>query len=275
MQLDPIWAGRSQSCSDDGRSATSAIRTFRTKTFYLKLNICAVLVLVGLASTGCSFGGGQPTPTVTPFATWTVTPDTGGAPAQPAANAPAAPQSQDNNSLAVAAQPPAPPTPTSLPPTNTPIPTDTPIPSPTPLPTETPTVTPPPTDTPTPDFAFELEAAEKFPTDSLAANVVRVYLYVYSTTEFGLPGYTLAVTHNGAPQNVDVTSQAGLPEQTRAEPGPYTRFTNMNMIFVEPQAGSWEIQLIDVNGQIMGPAARFDLSADENTREIYVRYRRK
>ncbi|MEZ4709031.1 MAG: hypothetical protein R3A44_17625 [Caldilineaceae bacterium] len=271
MQLDPNWAGRAQSCLDGGRKAISLLRLFHSK-----LRIWAVLMLIGLASAGCGFGGGQPTPTVTPFATWTATPNTGGAPAQPAANAqPVQQPPANNNPLAVAAQPPAPPTPTSLPPTNTPIPTDTPIPSPTPLPTDTPTATAPPTATATPNFAFELEAAEKFPTDSLAANVVRVYLYVYSATEFGLPGYTLAVSHNGAPVNVDVTSQAGLPEQTRAEPGPYTRFTNMNMIFVEPQAGSWEIQLIDVRGAIMGPPVRFDLTADENTREIYVRYRRK
>lgn len=245
------------------------------------LRMLSALFIVALASTGCSFGGGQPTPTVTPLATWTPTPNTGGAAAQPGTNTqqgaaqPDAPTQNDTNSLAVPAQPPGPATPTPLPPTSTPIPTETPTASPTPLPTETPTATPLPTATPTPNFSFELEAAEKFPTESLAANVVRVYLYVFSTTEFGLPGYTLAVSHNGSPLSVDVTSQAGLPEQTRPEPGPYTRFTNMNMIFVEPQAGVWELQLINEQGAIVGPPVQFELSADENTRELYVRYRQK
>jgi hypothetical protein len=47
----------------------------------------------------------------------------------------------------------------------------------------------------------------------------------------------------------------------------------MNVIFVEAQAGNWLVQLIDEGGTPVGPAAEFDLTDDEETRELYVRYR--
>jgi hypothetical protein len=47
----------------------------------------------------------------------------------------------------------------------------------------------------------------------------------------------------------------------------------MNEIFVEAQAGTWHVQLIDTNEVAVGPAAEFELTADEVTRELYVRYR--
>jgi len=105
--------------------------------------------------------------------------------------------------------------------------------------------------------------------------VVRIYLYVYSVAEFGLPGYSLQVLHNGDPLTVDEVSTGGLPEQTRDVPSPYTRFANMNVIFVEPQAGRWEIQLVDEARAPAGPAVTFELTADEVTRELYVRYRQE
>jgi hypothetical protein len=148
------------------------------------------------------------------------------------------------------------------------LPTETPLPAA----TDTPAA---PTPTPTAEFPFRLEAAEKFPTDSLAVKVVRIYLYVYSPAEFGLGGYTLRVTHNGTPLTVEEVSTAGLPEPTRLEPSPYTRFTNLNVIFAEPQAGRWELQLIDEQGNAVGPVAPFELTADELTRELYVRYVRQ
>ncbi len=225
-----------------------------------------VLVLL-LTGAGCSFGGD--TPTRTPVPTWTPTPigqsGTGGG---------AVVLSTPLPTVAEVAQPPAD-TPTPVPPTQAPLPTDPPTETPTPEPTatETPVDTPTPEPTATAAFAFVLEAAEKFPTDSLAANVVRLYLYVYSPTEFGLDGYTLQVLHNGEELAVDEISVAGVPEQTRAEPSPYTRFTNMSVIFVEPQAGRWDIQLIDEARAPAGPPVTFELTADENTREFYVRYR--
>jgi hypothetical protein len=149
-----------------------------------------------------------------------------------------------------------------------------------PIATEIPTATPaPPTETPTPvptatpSFLFELEEAAQFPTLALAANVVRIWLYAYSPAELGLEGYSLAVSHNGAPLTVDEVSTGGVPQQTRPDPGPFTRFTNMNVIFIEPQAGVWEVQLLDPTGAPAGPPARFELDADQAERELYVRYK--
>ncbi len=167
----------------------------------------------------------------------------------------------------------------TIPPTDTPLPTATftPLPTdtPTPIPTDTPTPEPSPTPTPTPSYTFDLEVAEKHPTESLAPNVVRIYLYVYSNEAFALEGYSLRVTHNGAVLPVEQLSEGGLPDVTRADPGPYSRFTNLDVIFVEPQAGTWVVQLVDQAGTPLGPPATFELTADEETRELYVRYRQQ
>jgi hypothetical protein len=125
----------------------------------------------------------------------------------------------------------------------------------------------------TPSLTFNLEAAEKHPTVSLAPNVVRVFLYVADRDGVGLAGYSLRVQHNGAELPVDKVSEGGLPGVTRGEPSPYTRFTNMSVIFVEAQAGTWVVQLVDGNGNVVGPAAQFEMTADEVTRELYLRYR--
>lgn len=214
--------------------------------------------------TGCSFS--QAAPTRTPFPTWTPTPV-----GQQQSAAPA------DQATSIPTDPPAPAaptdTPTSVPPT--PAPTDTPAVTPTPEPTATPVDTPTLEPTATTAFSFTLEAAEKFPTDSLAANVVRIYLYVYSPATYGLPGYTLQVAHNGTPLTVDEVSTEGIPEQTRPDPGPYTRFANMSVVFVEPQAGRWDIQLLDPARAPVGPPVTFELTADERTRELYVRYRQQ
>lgn len=235
-------------------------------------------------------GGGEPTPTRTPVPTWTPTPAAvGQAAAAPPAITPGAnaigERVVDPTQVmaAIATETPTPlPTDTATPvPTDTPLPTDTPTVTETPLPTDTPTpaptstLAPTPTATPTPNFAFELEAAEKFPTDALAPNVVRIYAYVYSPAELGLPGYRLQVLHNGTPLVADDVSVAGVPAVTREDVSPYSRFTNLSVIFVEPQAGDWWIQLLDPQGAPVGPEAQFTLTADENTRELYVRYKQK
>ena len=147
--------------------------------------------------------------------------------------------------------------------------------TPTPEPTATPTETPEPTATPTPAYLFELEAAEKFATESLAPNVVRIYAYVYAPDLLGLPGYSLRVARNGDALGVSELTDAGLPGQTRAVPSEATRFTNFSVILVEPQAGEWTLQLVDSDGVEAGPPAVFNLTADEETRELYVRYRQK
>ncbi len=231
---------------------------------YATVRLALSSVLLGLLLSGCSFG--QAEPTRTPVPTWTPTPIG------------QAPQAQVPTTQAPAA---VPATPTLAPPpvsdtpvieATTPAPTDTPAATQTPVPTDTPAATPTLEPTATPAFVFTLEAAEKFPTDSLAADVVRIYLYVYSPATYGLAGYTLQVRHDDEPLAVDEVSIGGIPIQTRNEPGPYTRFANMTVVFVEPQAGRWEIQLIDEASTPVGPPAIFDLTAEERTRELYVRY---
>jgi len=84
------------------------------------------------------------------------------------------------------------------------------------------------------------------------------------------------VLHQGAPLVVEGTSTAGLPSVTSEDPNsPYARFANFSVIFVEPQAGDWLVQLLDPQGQPAGPETLFTLTEGENTRELYVRYRRK
>lgn len=241
------------------------------------------LLLAGFLLAAC--GGGEPPPTRTPVPTWTPTPIVGGeqpaaAPVQPAptvASSEIGAQVVDPQQVAQAI---ASDTPTALPtdtptpiPTDTPLPTDTPTVTPTPLPTDTPTPAPTPTPSPTPDYAFTLEAAEKFPTEALAQNVVRIFAYVYSPAEFGLEGYSLSVSHLGTPLVVEESSTAGIPAVTREEESVYSRFTNLSVIFVEPQEGEWRVQLLDPQGVPAGPEAVFTLTADEITRELYVRYR--
>ncbi len=238
----------------------------------------ALLWLLG----GC--GSGEPPPTRTPVPTWTPTPVVGGEAVQEQA-APTSAGSEIGAQVvdaaevaaAIATDTPTPlPTDTATPvPTDTPPPTETPTVTPTPLPTDTPTPAPTPTPSPTPDYAFTLEAAEKFPTESLAQNVVRIYAYIYSPAEFGLEGYTLGVTHLDTPLVVEEQSQAGIPAVTREDTSPYSRFTNLSAIFVEPQAGEWRVQLLDPQGAPAGPEAVFTLTEDENTRELYVRYRQE
>ena len=105
--------------------------------------------------------------------------------------------------------------------------------------------------------------------------MVRIFLYAYAPDVFGLAGYSMQVLHNGALMPVEGETVAGVPEQTRLSPSPYSRFTNLNSIFVVSQAGEWQVQIVDRDGKAVGPAARFELSAAESTRELYVRYRRR
>jgi hypothetical protein len=37
-------------------------------------------------------------------------------------------------------------------------------------------------------------------------------------------------------------------------------------------AGIWEIQLVDAQGQALGPVARFTLAANDPNQEMYVHY---
>ncbi len=256
-----LWQGRYTT-----PNARMSEQGFARRASSRVLPLAASALMLVLWLSGCSFG--QSVPTRTPVPTWTPT-SVGQAPPQAGAPATQAPVAEP--ATATEPPPPAVDTPT-VEATPTPVPTDTPAETPTPAPTDTPAETPTPEPTATSAYTFVLEAAEKFPTDSLAANVVRIYLYVYSPATYGLAGYTLQVRHNDEPLEVNEVSIGGVPIQTRDEPGPYTRFANMTVVFVEPQAGRWEIQLIDEASTPVGPPATFELTADERTRELYVRY---
>ncbi len=226
----------------------------------------AVLWLAGCGAWGRGAPTRTPIPTFTPTPIVVVAPAGSDASTSVAQTAIAVSEQATAQASLPTPQPAPTATDTPAPPTDTPEPTLT----PTPAPSATPTVEP--TATSTPNYRFTLEAAEKFPTESLAPNVVRVYAYIYSPAEFALGGYSLRVTHNGADLPVDQASSAGLPRVTRKEPGPYSRFTNLTKIFVEAQAGDWVVQLVDEDGNVVGPPATFQLSANEDTRELYVRY---
>lgn len=261
---------------------------------YARLTHLLPTAALALLLAGCGFGFGGDQPTRTPVPTWTPTPAGAVAPgpvdpntaAQAAAQNPADPNAQaavppapsdPNAGQAAPAAPPPADTPTPLPPTPAP-PTETPTPEPptnTPEPTPIPTDTPVPTPTATPAYVFELEETAKFPTEALAANVVRIYVYAYSPADLGLADYGLRVLHNGAARTVEERTEGGVPRTTRDNPGPFTRFTNLDVIFVEPQQGAWEVQLVDPSGVPVGPPATFELTPDEQTRELYVRYRLK
>jgi hypothetical protein len=164
-----------------------------------------IFSLLLVVCSACSQGE---SPTRTPVPTFTLTP--AGVAAAPGSTvaAEAAP-----TQAVVVTMPTATLTVTPIPPTATPTsaPTDTPTPVPTATTTPTPTIAPTATATPlptaTPSFTFDLEVAEKHPTNSLAPNVVRVFLYVADQNGFGLEGYSLRVLHNGA----ELAPILGLP----------------------------------------------------------------
>jgi hypothetical protein len=131
-----------------------------------------------------------------------------------------------------------------------------------------PTDTPAPTEPPAPEFPFNLVAQEQFVETN---NLVRIFAYVYQG-DTPLPGYTLRVARDGGELPVSATSadQAGM---TWPVADPRQRFQNMKVEFPNVQpAGTWTVQLIDGSGAPAGPAATFTLVANEQNRELYVRY---
>jgi hypothetical protein len=102
-------------------------------------------------------------------------------------------------------------------------------------------------------------------------NLLRIFAYVYQG-DTALPGYTLRVTKDGAEMPASGTSsdQAGF---TWPVANPRQRFQNMKVEFPNVQvAGTWEIQLLDSSGAAAGPPATFTLTANDENRELYVRY---
>jgi hypothetical protein len=131
-----------------------------------------------------------------------------------------------------------------------------------------PTDTPAPTEPPAPAFPFNLVAQEQFIETN---NLVRIFAYVYQGNT-ALPGYTLRVTRDGAEMPVSGSSsdQAGF---TWPVADPRQRFQNFKVEFPNVQpAGAWEVQLIDSSGAPAGPPAVFTLVANDQNRELYVRY---
>ena len=151
-----------------------------------------------------------------------------------------------------------------------PAPTQPPVVRPAPQPTAPPAAPPPPAAAPAPAYGFDMILQEQFPESSY----VRVYLYVFSTSEMAIPGLSLSVKHNGVALPVSAKTEQ-FPGQTWPVPSGRTRFTNMKLEFNEPPGGSWELQLVDGAGTPVGPPATFSLTNDDQNRELYVRYKRK
>ncbi len=217
--------------------------------------VVALLAMVAMA--GClPQRAPRATPTPHPMrATFTPTPPKAKKPGQVAAATPAP------SSSPLLLPTPVPPSATPEPATKTPAPTAT----------SEPTVTP--MATAAPNYSFALEASEQFPAQVPEAEGVRVYLYVYSLAEFGLPGYSLRVLWNDNPMAVDTRSTGGLPKQTRSDPGSSTRLANLQAEFKGPLKGTWQVQLVDQEGNPAGPPAVFTLQENDPNRELYVRYR--
>lgn len=121
------------------------------------------------------------------------------------------------------------------------------------------------------EISFELEAQERFPESS----VVRIYLFANNAGQ-GLAGYGLKVTKDGVDQPTSGISFAGPPGFTWPLQDARQRSQNLKLEFpgVDP-AGTWQVTLVNRDGQPVGPAATFTLTADDAERELYVRYKKK
>jgi hypothetical protein len=123
---------------------------------------------------------------------------------------------------------------------------------------------------PAPAFSFELQNAEQFPENKL----VRVFLYVFDS-EQSLDGYSVRVKKDGAEQPVAQRSAGGQPSLTWPIADSRQRFQNMKVEFpgVAP-AGTWEVELVDGGGNVVGPTATFSLDGNDQNQELYVRYKK-
>ncbi|MEX1020351.1 MAG: SH3 domain-containing protein [Litorilinea sp.] len=135
-----------------------------------------------------------------------------------------------------------------------------------------PVVTPaPPTPAPAPVDQFNLVRQEQFAETGL----VRVFLYV-TANSLGLPGYTVRITKDGQQLPVAEESFGGQPAFTWPFQDARQRHQNLKIEFPDQSAaGTWEIQLVNADGMIVGPTARFTLTANDPNRELYLRYERQ
>jgi uncharacterized protein YraI len=119
-----------------------------------------------------------------------------------------------------------------------------------------------------PSVVFDLETQEQFP----ETGVVRIFLYVYAGNS-ALEGYSLRVTKDGTVLPVEGSSFGGQPAFTWPFQDPRQRFQNFKIEYPDtPPQGSWQVQLIDNTGALVGPPAIFTLSSDDPQQELYVRY---
>ena len=121
------------------------------------------------------------------------------------------------------------------------------------------------------DGVFDLADQEQFAETEL----VRIFMYVYSDSG-ALPNYTLRVRYNGTDLPVDALSFGGQPGFTWPFQDARQRSQNWKAEFdnIGP-AGTWEVQLMDAQGNLVGPPATFTLSQNDPNQELYVRYERQ
>ncbi len=132
----------------------------------------------------------------------------------------------------------------------------------------------PPASTPTPlPYPFVLEGFSQYPTESGTG----ITAYIYSTDPLGLPGYSLSVRHNGQllPAHKGTSDNETLYLAVQIDNATATYPYNLKVEYPVPSDGQWEVQLVDEDGEFVGPPARFALSADNPNRGIYLRYRQR
>ncbi len=122
-----------------------------------------------------------------------------------------------------------------------------------------------------PVVEFILESQEQFP----ETGQVRAFMYAYAGNS-ALEGYSLRVTKDGVELPTTGTSFGGQPAFTWPFQDPRQRYQNYKIEFPDTQAaGLWQVQIIDSDGNVVGPPASFSLAANDPRQELYVRYVRR
>jgi hypothetical protein len=119
---------------------------------------------------------------------------------------------------------------------------------------------------------FDLIRQERF----AETDLVRVFLYISGGNNTALAGYSARVSKDGRELPVTVESFGGQPAFTWPFQDTRQRHQNFKIEFEDiSPAGNWEVELIDGDGNGVGPVARFNLTEDDPLRELYVRYERR
>lgn len=160
------------------------------------------------------------------------------------------------------------PTPTGTPlPTTTPLPTVTPTDTPAPAPTNTPaptrlpdTPTPPPTNTPAPpDYPFEIKETNQFNTTHPNFDV---FVAITDKNNNPLTGYRVIGTHSSGLKIESALSAGAWTENSGA-----MHYKAGNIKFQAPNSpgGAWNLQLVDADGNPVGPPVEFPFDASSPT----------